>query len=194
MDNLDDLKAIWHSAKTDSLPSSKEMLQLIRKFRGRKLRSKWLIILLSLLLAFIMIGVLLTQDFKLMTTYVGGGMVIFSSLLLATTNIRSLKRFYQLDDSSNLEFLAFIEQTRQNQVFYYRKTMVAIVSLSYAGWLLYIYELIYKDSTVCIGIYTAVTIYMAIMWFVVRPLSFKRHAEKLNATRQRLEDILNQFK
>jgi hypothetical protein len=194
MDNLDDLKAIWHSAKIDSLPSSKEMLQLIRKFRGHKLRSKWLIILLSLLLAFIIIGVLLTQDFKLMTTYLGGGMVSFSSLLLAATNIRSLKRFYQLDDSSNLEFLAFIEQTRHNQVFYYKKTMVVIVSLSYAGSLLYIYELIYKNPIVCVCIYTAVTIYMAIMWFVVRPRSFKRHAEKLNATRQRLEDILNQFK
>ena len=120
MDNLDDLKAIWHTAKTDGLPSSKEMVQLIRRFRSQKLRSKWLVIICSCLLSLLIMTVLFTVQFDLISTYIGGALMAVSGFLLAFTNIRSLKRFYELDDCSNLDFVAFIAQTRQNQIYYYK--------------------------------------------------------------------------
>jgi hypothetical protein len=194
MDNLDELKAIWHTAKSDSLPSSNEMLQIIRKFRSQKLRSKWLIIGLSLLYSCLIVAALVVVDFKLITSYVGGGLMAISGIWLAATNIRSLKRFYELDDFSNLEFLAFIEQTRKNQIYYYQKTMVILVSLCSAGWLLYLYEPTYQHPRWFLGVYSLAIIYLAVMWFIVRPRSFRKNAEKLNATRQRMESILNQLK
>jgi hypothetical protein len=194
MDNLDELKAIWHTAKSDSLPSSNEMLQIIRKFRSQKLRSKWLIIGLSLLFSCVIAAVLIVVDFKLITSYVGGGLMALSAIWLAATNIRSLKRFYELDDFSNLEFLAFIEQTRKNQIYYYQKTMVILVSLCSAGWFLYLYEPTHQHPLWFLGVYSLAIIYLAVMWFIVRPRSFRKHAEKLNATRRRMESILNQLK
>lgn len=194
MDNLDDLKAIWHTAKTDSLPSIKEMLQIIRKFRSQKLRNKWLFIVSSLMLSCLIIAVLFISDFKLITTYVGGGLMALSGLFLAATNIRSLKRFYQLEDCNNLEFLAFIEQTGKNQNHYYKKTMVVIVLLCSVGCLLYLYESTYQHSFWFIGIYTAIIIYFAVFWFIVRPRAIKKDAAKLNATRQRMENISKQLK
>lgn len=194
MDNLVDFKTIWQSAKTDSLPSSKEMLKMIRKFRSQKLKSKWLVIVSSLLLSCLISSVLFISDFKLMTTYLGGGLMALSGLFLAANNIRSLKRFQQLTDCNNMEFLAFIEQTRENQIYYYKKTMVVIGMLWAVGCLLYLYEPTYQHPLWFICIYTAILIYLAVMWFIVLPRSFKKDAEKLNATRQRLESILKQLK
>lgn len=195
MDNLDDLKAIWHTAKTDSLPSSKEMLQIIRKFRSQKLKSKWLVIICSCLLSLFIVIVLFIVHFHLASTYIGGGLMAASGLLLAATNIRSLKRFYQLEDCSNLEFLDFIEQTRQNQIYYYKKTQAVIILLCSAGLLLYIYEATTTGHPMWfIGIYLVSIGYLAVMWFIVRPHYFKKDQEKLNTTRQRLEKISNQLK
>jgi len=194
MDNLDDLKAIWHTAKTDSLPSSNEMLRLIRKFRNQKLRSKWLSIITSLLISILITTVLFIVHFKLISTYIGGTLMVVSGLLLAASNIRSLKRFYQLEDCSNLEFLAFIEQTRKNQIRYYNRTMIWIVIICSIGWVLYLYEITYQNPLVCFAVYSVIVIYLAVMWFIVRPRSFKRDAEKLNSMQQRLEKILKQLK
>jgi hypothetical protein len=194
MNNLDDMKALWHTVSTDQLPSSKDMLKLIRKFRRQKLTNKWLVIVSSFLLAVLVAAALLVVHFKMPTTYVGGILVVVACLLLAATNLKSLKRFYQLDDHDNLSFLAFIAKTRENQIHYYQRTMVIIIALSATGWILYMYELVYRYPTWCIIIYLIMTVYLGIMWFVVRPRAFKRDQEKLNVIRKRVEGILNQLK
>ncbi|WP_345948822.1 hypothetical protein ABDD95_18425 [Mucilaginibacter sp. PAMB04274] len=193
MDNLNDLKAIWHTAKTESLPTSKEMMQLVGKFRGQKLKRKWLVIVIAAFIGCLMLAVLVVTPFKLFTTYFGGALIIAGSVLLAATEIRSLKRFNKLNDCSNLEFLAFIEKTRQNQIFYYKKTMVVIVLLCSVGWVLYMYEPVQKYPFWRVGIYTVMAIYLAVMWFVVRPRALKKDGEKLNAIKQRLESITKQL-
>jgi hypothetical protein len=194
MNNLDDMKSLWHTVATDKLPSSKEMLKLIRKFRRQKLRSKWLVIVSCFLLSCLVVSALLIVHFKMTTTYVGGTLVVIANLLLAATNIKSLKRFYHLDDHDNLKFLEFIAKTRENQIHYYQRTMVVIISISAGGWILYMYELLYRYSTWCIIIYFIMTVYLGVMWFIVRPRAFKKDQEKLNATRENVESILNQLK
>ena len=194
MNNLDDMKSMWHTVTTDKLPSSKEMLKLIRKFRRQKLRSKWLVIVSCFLLSCLIVAAMLMVPFKMTTTYVGGTLVAIGSLLLAATNIRSLKRFYHLDDHDNFKFLEFIVKTGENQIHYYQKTMVIIISLFAGGWILYMYELVYHYPIWCIVIYFIMTVYLVILWFIVRPRAFKKDQEKLNATRERVENILNQLK
>lgn len=195
MDNLDDLKAIWHTARPDNLPHSGEMLQLIRTFRNQKIRNKWVVIIFSSLISCLVVAVLYIVNFKLVTTYIGGALMVISGFLIAATNFRSLKRFNQLDDCSNLEFLDFIEQTRQNQIYYYKKTMVRVVLLNTIGWLLYLYEVIHQQTFWIISIfYTVALVYLAVLWFVIRPRTFQKDAAKLDATRKRLENISKQLK
>ncbi|MGY3053825.1 hypothetical protein ACVWYG_002026 [Pedobacter sp. UYEF25] len=194
MDNLDDLKAVWHTAKTDRLLTAKEMVKLISTFRNQKLRNKWLMIVSCLLFSSLIIAVLLFVNFRLITTYIGGGLMVTSGLLVAATNMRSLKRFKQLDNCSNLEFIEFIEQTRQNQKYYYKKTMVSVVALCSVGWLMYVYELISKYPIWLFPTYTVAVIYLAVLWFVIRPRSFNKDAAKLEATRKKMETISKQLK
>lgn len=194
MNNLDDMKSLWRTVTTDKLPTSEEMLKLIRKFRREKLRNKWLVIVTCLLSSCLVVAALTIAHFKMATTYAGGILVVIAALFLAFNNIRSLKRFYHMDDYDNLKFLEFLAKTRENQIRYYKRTMVIVISLSASGWILYVYELVYHYPMWSIIVYLIMSVYLGVMWFIVRPRSFKRDQEKLNATRERVESILNQLK
>lgn len=194
MDNLNDLRSLWHTANTDRLLDAGEMLRLVKGFRSQKLRSKWLIIVAAIVLAGIMVFAMIMGHFELVATYLGGSLMAAACLLLAITNIRSLKRFYQLEDCSNLEFVAFIEKTRQNQQRYYQKTMRSIILLLGIGWLLYLYEPARVHGGGLYVLYGGILLYLAIMWFYLRPRNFKRNAQKLDQLQARLEKITEQLK
>ncbi len=194
MDNLNNLEAIWHSAKTEQLPNAEQMLVTVKKFRYQKLRNKWLVIVVSCLLACLMVAVLILTPFKFISTYVGGSLISASCLLLAATNLLSLKRFYRLEDYSNFEFLAFLEQTRQNQLYYYKKTQAIIMLLSSAGLLIYLYEAAGRNTLWLTLIYSLSAVYLLVIWFFVRPRAFKKQSEKLKAATERLEHIARQLK
>jgi len=193
MDNLDDLKALWLSAKTDSLPQPEEMLRMVKKFRDQKIRRKVIIIVIALLCAVIMFWGMLFDGFTMFTTYIGDVLMIISCIILVVTNLRSIKRFYQLKDCSNAEFVQFIERTRQNQIYFYKNTQVIAMSITSVGLMLYWYELVHRKPALTIIIYSATIIYLGVMWFVVRPRVFKKNARKLNEMLERLEKISKQF-
>jgi disulfide bond formation protein DsbB len=194
MNNLDDLKAIWHSAKTEDLPSSKEMMQMVRSFRYQKLRNKWVVIGLSMAFACLIVAVLILTPFKMASTYIGGCMMILSDLWIAFSNIKSLKRFNKLEDCSNLEFLSFIEQTRQNQRYYYKNTMVKVVLLCSIGLAIYLFEPLHQHLLWLTGAYLGILVYFGLLWFVIRPRSYKRNAEKLDAITRHLNSMADQLK
>ena len=169
------------------------MLRRIKKFRNQKIRKKIIIIVIALLCAIIMIWGMFCDGFKMATTYIGDVLMTISCVILAVTNIRSVKRFYELKDCSNAEFVQFIERTRQNQIYFYKKTQVIAMSITSVGLMLYWYELVHRKPTLTIIVYSFTIIYLAVMWFVVRPRVFKKNARKLNEILERLEKISKQF-
>jgi len=193
MDNLDNLKSIWLSAKTDSLPQPGEMLRMVKKFRNQRIRKKIIIIVIAISCSCIMLWGMFFDGAKMLTTYIGDVLMITSCVILAVTNIRSIKRFYSLKDSNNAEFVLFIERTRQNQLYFYKKTQVIAMGITSIGLLLYWYEFVHRKPTLTIIIYSATIVYLAVMWFVVRPRVFKKNARKLNEMLERLEKISKQF-
>jgi hypothetical protein len=194
MDNLNDLKAIWLTAKTDDLPTSVEMLRLVKKFRNQKLLKKWGIIIAALVSMALMVFTVFSYKSTMITTRIGELLAISACVILASTNIKSLKRFYDLNDCSNKEFIAFLEQTRQNQLYYYKKTQVWGMWLSSAGLLLYMYELVYRDMMLFIIIYSFSVAWILFLWLYLRPRNFKKQTLKLNKTLDKLEKISNQIK
>jgi t-SNARE complex subunit (syntaxin) len=86
MDNLNDLKTIWRTAKTDSLPGADEMLRTVKKFRNQKLRNKWKVIIISVVL--IIFWIVFMWNFKpvMVSTWAGAALTVLSSVVL----IRSL--------------------------------------------------------------------------------------------------------
>jgi len=193
MDNLNDLKTIWLTAKTDSLPSSTEMLRMAKKFRNGKIRNKLLMIFIAVLLAAIMIFGAINNGLTMLSTQIGGACLIFTCMLLAFTNIRSIRRFIDFKDCTNKQFIEFMEQTRRNQLYYYQKTQVAGMAISSIGLLLYFYELVYRDTVWFIVTYTIALLYLAFMWFVMRPRNFRKQNLKMDEQMQKIHSISNQI-
>jgi hypothetical protein len=193
MDNLNELKSIWLSAKTDGLPGAEEMMRMVKGFRNQKLRSKWKVIGISMVSIIFWAG--FTWYFRpvMVSTWVGAGLTVLSSFVLIWTNVRSMKRFYALNDCSNKEFLAFLEQTRRNQLYYHTKTQVLGMALSTLGLVLYLYEFLYRDIRAFIIGYSVALGLMLFIWLYIRPKSFNRQTIKLNATIEKLEKIANQI-
>jgi len=193
MDNLNDLKAIWLTAKTDDLPGSKEMLRIVKKFRNERLRKKLLIILVALIVIAMMVVTIVIVRSTMITTILGEAFTIIAAGILIFTNTKSMKRFIDLQDCSNKEFIAFLEQTRRNQVFYYKKTQVAGMLLSSAGLFLYVYEQVYRSLLLTAIIYAIIIIWTLFLWLYIRPRNFKKQGAKLNATMEKLRKISDQI-
>ncbi|MGZ3872663.1 MAG: hypothetical protein ACXVJD_07080 [Mucilaginibacter sp.] len=193
MDNLNDLKALWMTARTDSLPDSTEMVRHIKKFRDQKITKKIRAIISAFGLIAIMVVTAFVYKQAMPVTHVGQALAIVAGIILAYTNIRSIRRFYELKDCSNKEFLEFLEQTRLNQLYYYKKTQVIGLLLCSASIFLMLYEFIYTNTLLLIAVYTVAVIYLSVIWLIVRPRTFKREAKKLKATMERLETLSKQL-
>lgn len=193
MDNLNDLKAIWHTAKLDGLPDSEEMISIIKSYRNRTLRKLILIISSAFLMVLLMLFTGYVYQFKFLSSKVGEGLIIFSGLILIATNLNSLNRFYKLKVCSNKEYLAFLEQTRLRQLFYYKYTQVAGLAFSFSGLILYLYELVYKNVVVMSVSYLLLVVYFAAIFFYIRPKTHKKGAAKLNAELEQARRIAKQF-
>lgn len=193
MDNLNELKAIWQTAGSGNLPAPDEMKRSIKTFQVQRMQKKWVVIIASILLTVLIIAATILSGPKMFTTWIGGGLIALACLVLALNNWKSLKRFNQLDDCSNSEFLAFIEQTGHNQRYYYQKIQLLIMTLCAVGLSLYLYEPATRRPGWTAALYGFTIGYLIIMWFVVRPRMFARNTEKLNRMRNHFEKLTKQL-
>ncbi|WP_179413091.1 hypothetical protein HDF19_10755 [Mucilaginibacter sp. E4BP6] len=193
MDNLNDLKAIWLTAKTDSLPDSHEMVQIVRKFRNKKILKIAALVVATILLIMAMIWVMFIYKSTMFTTRLGEALIIIAGIILVATNLNSLNRFYKLKECSNKEFLQFLEQTRLRQHFYHKYTQVIAMMICATGLILYLYEGVYKNTTLFLSVYAATILYLVVIWFIVRPRVFKKEERKINEQIEKLHTISKQI-
>lgn len=193
MDSLNELKTIWRTANTDSLPSHREMLRLIKNFRDDKLRSKVLLITAAFLLMMLLVIDWLFNRPRLVSTTIGMMMALCAMLILAVSNIRSLRRFIRFNDCSNREFILFLEQTRRNQLFYHQKTQVAGMLFASGGLVLYLYEFVRHNLMLTMLFYALALAYLAFIWLYLRPVKFKKQTVKLNQMIERLHQLSDQI-
>jgi len=193
MDNLNDLKAIWHTAKTDSLPNSAEMMRIVRKFRNNKLLKKVAMILTLLALMTVMVMVMFTYKSAMFTTRLGEVFIIISGLIAVVANMSTLVRFYYLKDLNNKDFILFLERTRQRQLFYYKRTQVAGLTFGSIGLLLYFFEIMRQNLVVGIVSYAVLIVYLLVIWLIVRPRMFKRQERKMKEKIEKFEKLLKQI-
>jgi len=193
MDNLNDLKSVWITAKTDSLPAAGEMTNIIKKYRSKTLQKKVMVILIAAVSVTIMIGITFIYKAKMPTTRVGQYLIILAGCVLIFTNVRSMKRFYDFRDLSNRDYIKFLEKSRQNQIYFYKKTQVAGLIFWSFGLLLYIFEFVHQNAFICITAYLFTIIFLIILWLVVRRRVFSKRAKKLEELIKKLESLSKQI-
>jgi hypothetical protein len=193
MDSLNDLKTIWLSADTKSLPNSNEIKRMSKKFRDQKLIKKVALIAAAILLTALMVAVVFIYKSTMLTTRLGEGCLIIAGGILVYTNINSIGRFYRFKDHTNKEFIQFLEQTRLNQIYYHKKTQVAGLAFCSVGLLLYIYEFVHERAFLAVIAYSLMILYLLVLWLIVRPRVFRKQTLKLNETINKLERLSKQL-
>lgn len=193
MEEINEWQSVWQTADTRALPSTEEMRGFIQRFLQKRVQKKWIMIIAGFVLAMLVITVLLIVSFHYTSTYIGGGLIALSCLGISFHNARSLKRFYQFNDSSNSEFLAFIEKTRQNQLRYHQQTLKILLTGFSVGLGLYLYEPALRYPVGVAGMYIVFGVYVAVCWLVIRPRVFVKGARELDRARERMEQLQHQF-
>ena len=193
MDNLNDLKSIWLSAKIDSLPAADKMIHIIKEYRNKTLQRKVKVILTAMVSVTVMIGITFIYKAKMPSTRIGQYSFILAGCVLILTNVRSIKRFYDFQYFSNSDFIKFLEKTRQNRIFFYKKTQVAGLAFFSSGLLFYIFEFVHQNVFLCIAAYSLAVIFLIILWLFIRRRVFSRHAKILEDLIKRLESLTKQL-
>jgi len=192
MEDLNNLKSLWKSAKPVELPDAAELQQDIKDFRGTKLRNKVLTVTVAVLIVILSFAALLLAKNLWLSTQAAILLNMVACIVLAATNLRSMNRFIGLKDFSNVDFLHFLQQTQRNQIRYYKRTEVAGLTLVTASTLLFPYQFITDSLAMAIGIYTVVVGWILVLWFYIRPRSFSKHSKKLSGEIGRFESIIQQ--
>ena len=193
MENLNELKAIWLNVKTTSLPSSNQMVTIIKNNKNKTLRRLVFLVLGAFAMIIFVLFASDVYDFKFISSKIGEALIIFSGLILMITNLNSLNRFYKLKVCSNKDYISFLEQTQVRQLFYFKYTQVVGLAFSFIGLVFYLYELVYQNQLIMIISYLLLLLYFSIVFFYLRPKSYKKGIVKLNLELEKVRRISQQF-
>jgi len=192
MEDLNNLKSLWQSAAPVELPDAATTRQTIKQFRGTKLRNKVLSVGVAIFIILLSLAVLITAKNLWTSTQAAIVINMCSCIVLAVTNLRSMKRFIRGKDYNNVEFLQFLRKTKSNQIRYYKRTEVIGLTLVTASSLLFPYQFTVHSMLISVIIYTVVVGWILTLWFYIRPRSFSKHGRKLDAEMARFEEIIRQ--
>jgi hypothetical protein len=129
----------------------------------------------------------------MVTTLIGHALMMLCLLMLGYTNLRSIKRFLVLDDFSNKEYVAFLEQTKRNQIYYYRRTQVAGMLCYSVAILFYLFEPVQKNIWLAVALYGFVIAAVLVLWLIIRPGMYKRESRKLQIMINHAERLAQQL-
>jgi len=193
MDNLDDLKKIWLTAKTDCLPTADEMVRTMKTYRNRKLFKKAVLTTIAVLLVALLVVTAVYYTSTMVTTRIGEACMLVAAIILLSSNLNSLKRVYKLKNCSNKEFVEHLESGQRGRIRFYKKTQVIAFAFISMGLLLYLYEMVYPNLVAGVIAYSVTIVWLLINWLVVRPKAFKRQTRKFNESMEKIEKLSKQF-
>jgi Flp pilus assembly protein TadB len=193
MDNLNDLKTIWLTAKTDCLPTADEMVRTMKTYRNRKLLKKAALTAIAILLVALLVLTAIYYPSTMATTRIGEACMLVAAIILLSSNINSLKRAYKLKNCTNKECVEHLESGQRGRIRFYRKTQLIAFAFVSIGLLLYLYEMVYQNLAMSIIVYSVTIVWLLINWLVVRPRAFKRQTKKFNEAMEKIEKLSKQF-
>lgn len=188
MEDLVDIKDIWLTAKVDTLPDAEEAIKLIKRYRFKMIVKKAATILMLILMALLMIYVVFYGP-KMLSTRFGEAGFFLGIFFLFVSNTNSLKRAFNQINRTNQEFIEYLKQAQRGRAFFYEKVQPAAFLVMSLSLFLYVFELIYKNSVLMLVVYSLLAIYVAVMWFIIRPRIIKKRTKQLKETIERLEAL-----
>ncbi|RZJ33820.1 MAG: hypothetical protein EOO51_12335 [Flavobacterium sp.] len=186
MKEADNLEMIWRATAVATLPDPSSMAAAARSYRNNGLLKKVLLVIAAIIASVLEGFVLYIADSNLMRA--GAVLGLLACVVLGWTNVRSMSRFIASGIFDNTAFIAFLEQSYRNRLYYYRRTQPLGFGLCAASLFAFSFDAVTKGAWLTEWLYAGVLIFLAVMWLFVRPRTFKRKAAKLQ---RQIEDLKN---
>jgi len=193
MDNLNELKAIWQTADVSNLPQAREIKSISKNYQQKTLVKKAWVFAATVVCTAIFILSLFFYHPVFLSTRIGQLLILIAMLILFWSNLKSLNRIYKIRNCSNQQFLNYLREVQINRINYYKRTQVLGMFFYSSGLLLYLYELVYKNTFWTILLYTFTIIFLLISWFYIRPKAYQRRKNKFEPLLNHLEKLHNQL-
>ena len=188
MEELTDIKALWQTANVNILPDAEEALKLIKRYRFKMIVKKAAAVLMLILMALLMLYVVFYGP-KMLSTRIGEAGFTIGIIVLFVSNANSLRRAFSQINLTNLEFIEYLKQAQRGRAFFYEKVQPAALLVIFLSLYLYVFELVYENTVLMLSVYFLLTIYFALMWFIVRPRINKKRTKQLKETIEKLEAL-----
>lgn len=193
MDSLNDIKKMWLTANTDTLPKADEVIKTIKKYRLKHAIKNCILVMVTLILIATMCWVLVDYKSNLLVTRIGEAFLFIAMFILFGSTTSSLKRIAMHRNFSNGEFIRFLKQEQLRQIAFQKRTQVIGFAFASVGLVLYLFEAVYKNTIQIIVVYGLTLIWIVVCWTVVRPRAIKRKTKKLAETIENLERLSAQL-
>ena len=193
MSDFNDIQALWQTARTNDLPSTDEIIKMIKKYRLKEVMKKLALIVLNFILLAVMYKVIVEYHSTFLTTRIGEALLILAILFLIVTNTIDLNRVTKQKDRSNEDFVHFLKLEQLRLIAFYKRTQQIGLAIASSGLGLYIFEECSKDTTWLIIGYSLFFVYVLVCWFIIRPYAFRKKTKQLNIFIEKLEKISGQF-
>jgi hypothetical protein len=192
MNDFNDIKDLWQSARANDLPGAKEVVRSIKNYRAKQVIKNIAVIAMALFLVAVMVHVVFTYKSVMLTTRLGEACFFLALFILIGISIQALSRVPAKGDHSNGSFLHYLKQEQLKLISFYKRTQAFAFAVSAAGLGLYLFEGL-KDANWLIAGYACFTVYVLACWFILRPLAFRAKTKKLREEIMKLEKLSGQL-
>lgn|ERR1035437_1830054 len=193
MNNFNDIKNLWQTARIDDLPGPKKIMNTIKRYRVKQVMKRLLLIAFTLIIMAVMIWVVFVYRSSLLSTRLGEACFFLAMFILIGTNANALNRISAQKVCSNDDFIRYLKQEQLKLIAFHKRTQVTGFGLSALGLGLYLFELVYHHTTWLIVGYSLLAIYILVCWFIVRPIAFRKKTKKLREFISTLEKLSGQL-
>ena len=193
MSNFNDIQALWKTARPNNLPSTEEIMKIIKRYLLKQVIKKLAVIIINFILLGVMIKVVLEYNSTFLSTRIGEALLILAILFLIVTNAVTLNRVAKQKDRSNEDFINFLKFEQQHLIAFYKLTQQIGLAIASSGLGLYIFEEASHNSIWLILSYSFFFVYVLVCWFIIRPFIFRKKTKQLNLFITKLEKISSQF-
>lgn len=188
MDSFDNLKSIWHSEKGLQLPTADEFLKIAAgyKRRNQHLATGVLIILILCFIAFI--GVWFGYKTTMWTTKFGELLIFAALAYLIYYSYKELQKKKQLQIADANIFLQQLKKELAETEAKKKKILKFLIYYSIA-YGFFIYENTADNTQKTALSYGILLAFIALLWFVYRPIIDNIHRKKINTTITKIEHL-----
>ncbi|MFZ4927834.1 hypothetical protein [Chryseobacterium sp. Mn2064] len=192
MDDFEKIKEIWLSERNVLLPDSEEIKSSVKRYKSSKKRNMYLLAAAAVLIWVIIICVIVFGKADHYTRIIGEVFIFLGISIMVFIKIRSLNKVNTTEFATNQDFLNHLKKSTLKESKVNGFQMSAFVLMG-GGYAFYIYKDVSDNDLLMIFSYSALIIFLLLMYFVFRPFAERASKKKIKRLLDNIDMINSQI-